>query len=158
MATLIPFNMTISRLIKEIRKNRSSARLRGQRAVRDHEGQGRDAFVHGDLFTGRVPAGRGARILLDTGMTVLGVVMAAVLLAAAGYAQYRIPAHTASPANAWLVRAVLALVGVALGYVGSLYAQDAAGALVAFLAGFGVVHFPAAVILFVKRARGTGKS
>jgi tellurite resistance protein TehA-like permease len=91
-------------------------------------------------------------------MNLLGAVIAAAFIAAAGYAQYRIPAHTATPANAWLVRAVLALVGIALGYVGSLYAQDPAGALVAFLAGFGVVHFPAAVILFIKRARGTGKS
>lgn len=87
------------------------------------------------------------------------IVLAALLLALAGYAQYRIGHHTATRSKALLTRAVLALVGIALGYVGAAtYPEDRVAVLLAFLAGFGVVHAPAAVILFVKRARGEGRS
>jgi len=85
-------------------------------------------------------------------------ILALLLLAAAGYAQYRVPFHTVSAARANLVRAVLTLVGLALGYVATFYASDTPGAIVAFLTGFGIVHLPAAVILFVKHGRGSGKS
>jgi len=113
-----------------------------------------------------IPARRGARParanparrLLLPGMIVVSFLIAAGLLALAAYAQHRIGAHTASRGAAQLTRAVLALVGIALGALGARYAQDTAGAVLAFVAGFGLVHFPAAVILFVKRARGTGKS
>lgn len=70
------------------------------------------------------------------------------------YAQLRIPRHTASNGQAMLTRAVLAVMGIAFGSVTALlYATDLPGALLIFLAGFGVVHFPAACILFIKQAR-----
>jgi hypothetical protein len=91
-------------------------------------------------------------------MSVMLVLSAILLLGLAAYAQYRIPFHTAGARKARLTRAVLALVGVALGYVSAAYYPDRASAFLAFLAGFGVVHVPAAIILFFKRARGEGRS
>lgn len=82
------------------------------------------------------------------------------LLTAAGYAQLRIAQSTKSARAALITRLLLALVGLAFGYVTAAQssAVSYASALAAFLAGFGAVHFPAAVILFVKRARGEGRS
>jgi hypothetical protein len=91
-------------------------------------------------------------------MTFLAVLATAALLAAAGYAHYRIPFHTAGRARALAAHSVLAVVAAAFGYVMSAYAQTGAGAWLSFLAGFGAVHVPAAIILFVKRASGAGKS
>lgn len=89
---------------------------------------------------------------------VLGLVTAA-LLTLAGYAQYRIPYHTATRDRARLTRGVLATVGVAFGYViAATYTGESAHLPFLFLSGFGAVHAPAAVILFVKRARGAGRS
>ena len=86
-------------------------------------------------------------------------VLAILLLAAAGYAQYRIPFHTAGAARIALARGVLIAVGIAFGYVGASAAgAQGALALLLFLVGFGLVHAPAAIILYIKRARGTGKS
>lgn len=82
---------------------------------------------------------------------------AALLVAVAAYAQYRIGFHTATRARAALTRVVLALVGVGLGYVAAAYALGGSS-VAAFLSGFGLVHLPAAMILFAKRMRGEGKS
>jgi multidrug transporter EmrE-like cation transporter len=90
--------------------------------------------------------------------TPLLFLIAAVLLTVAGYAQYRIPLHTASRSKASLTRGILALVGLAFGYLCTSYADTPVNALFAFLSGFGLVHLPAAIILFLKRARGEGKS
>jgi hypothetical protein len=95
---------------------------------------------------------------MNPASTSLLALTAAILLTAAGYAQYRIPFHTATRGRALLTSAVLALVGLAFGYVSMAYAHTPAQALLAFLAGFGLVHLPAAVILFLKRARGEGRS
>lgn len=84
-------------------------------------------------------------------MTLLTI----LLLAAAVYAQVRIPAYAMRRRNIVATRAVLASVGIACGIVSaSLYAADTASALLAFLSGFGVVHVPAAFILLIKRGRG----
>ena len=75
-------------------------------------------------------------------------VTALVFTMLAAYAQRRIGACTVAW-RAALLRAVLACVGMAWG---SLIAGSvAAGGPVAlaFLAGFGIVHLPAAIILFV---------
>ncbi|HEX2197962.1 MAG TPA: hypothetical protein VHG88_04970 [Burkholderiales bacterium] len=87
------------------------------------------------------------------------MLLAAILLPLAGYAQYRLPRHTARRSNVLATRALLVAVGIAFGYViAATYGTDYASRLLAFLAGFGAVHLPAAVILFVKRARGEGRS
>lgn len=84
--------------------------------------------------------------------------MAVVLLALAAYAQYRIAAHTLG-SRVLLARAVLAGIGAAFGLVMAAgYRDDPSLALLAFLVGFGMVHFPAALILFFKHQRGEGKS
>jgi hypothetical protein len=67
----------------------------------------------------------------------LASILATVLLAIAGYAQYRIAFHTA-PSRVALTRGLLALVAAAFG--------------------FGVVHIPAAIILLVKHLQGAGRS
>jgi hypothetical protein len=86
------------------------------------------------------------------------VLAALILVAAAAYAQHRVRFHTAGRRRVLLARGVLAAVGVALGYVLASYAPDGALSIVAFVEGFGLVHFPAAVILFLKRARGEARS
>ena len=91
-------------------------------------------------------------------MVVLHMLAALGLLAAAAYAQHRIGAHTAHPRNALLTRGVLALVGIALGYVFASYAPGGPLAVLAFAEGIGLAHFPAAMILFMKRARGEARS
>jgi hypothetical protein len=83
---------------------------------------------------------------------------AAVLLALAAYAQYAIPAHTLA-GRVRLTRATLAGIGIAFGFAMTLgYPDDPGLASLAFLVGFGMVHFPAALILFFKHYRGEGKS
>lgn len=82
---------------------------------------------------------------------------AALLVAVAAYAQHRIPRHTAGLTKIWLARGVLALVGTAFGYMVSRGHADT-GRILAFLCGFGAVHVPAAIILFVKGRRGSGRS
>jgi hypothetical protein len=85
-------------------------------------------------------------------------VAAALLVATAAYAQYRIRFHTVASRVA-LLRGVLALLGIVFGAV-TTATSGAQGitALFAFIAGFGVVHVPAAIILFLKRLRHEGKS
>lgn len=85
--------------------------------------------------------------------------LACLLLFAAGYAQLRIPRYTTGALRVLLIRTILLVVGIASGYVAAAtYANNSALALLPFLIGFGAVHFPAAVILFIKRERGAGKS
>jgi hypothetical protein len=91
-------------------------------------------------------------------MLVLHLLAAAVLLTLALYAQHRIPFHTAGRRKVLLTRGVLAVVGMMLGFVWASLASDPALRLLAFVEGFGAVHFPAALILFFKRARHEGRS
>jgi hypothetical protein len=89
---------------------------------------------------------------------VVALLATAALLGAAGYAQYRIPFHTAGRPSVRLTRGVLATLGLAVGFVMAASHPDPALQPLLFLAGFGAVHLPAAAILFVKRARGAGRS
>jgi len=94
-------------------------------------------------------------------MTIVSLVIVAILaLSAAVYAQLRIPAHTIGEAKVAWARGILIAVGLALGYVGLRTYQESSGirAVLAFVIGFGVAHVPAAVILFLKRSRGSGRS
>jgi hypothetical protein len=106
-----------------------------------------------------------------------------LLLAAAAYAHLRIGLHAATPAQAWIGRGVLLAVGVAFGALlasrpevaawagaGIGLQADAGGglgnaaedfavpgaAVQAFLAGFGLVHVPAAAVLWLKGLRARG--
>lgn len=77
-------------------------------------------------------------------------------LAAAAYAHLRLGYHTATHRHALAARAALLLVGLALGWTATLWVPGAPSAVktVVFLSAFGVVHVPAAAILFIKRRRG----
>ena len=87
------------------------------------------------------------------------VIAAFLLLGLAAYAQLQIPRFTSGSGNAILSRAVLAITGTGLGFLTAIVLPgDLSRTLLAFLIGFGIVHFPAAVILLIKRARRSGKS
>ena len=87
------------------------------------------------------------------------IVAAALVLAASIYAQLQIPRYTASPRAALLMRAGLIVLGLVFGYVAAdNFGEAGVFPLLTFLIGFGAVHVPAALILFIKRAGGTGKS
>ena len=83
----------------------------------------------------------------------------AALVATAAYAQHRVSRFTAGAQAVVLTRTVLLVAGVAFGFLCAWpYEPGSLPALLAFLIGFGAVHFPAAFILFVKQERGAGKT
>jgi hypothetical protein len=84
--------------------------------------------------------------------------LAALLMTAVGYAQFLIPRYTAGTARVALARGVLIVVGIGLGVVSAALYAEPGLAILAFIIGFGAVHFPAALILLIKRARGAGKT
>ncbi len=85
-------------------------------------------------------------------------IAAIVLMAVAGYAQYLIGVHTVARRVA-LTRAILGIVGALFGITAAATARETGlNPLLAFLAGFGVVHVPAAIILFFKHARHEGRT
>ena len=89
------------------------------------------------------------------------LVMAAVTLAAAVYAQVRVRGLAASRNQAWVARAVLLLVGIGFGWTAVLKTgQEASAAMQAaiFLTAFGLVHVPAAIILLLKTWERSGSS
>jgi hypothetical protein len=86
------------------------------------------------------------------------LLLAIVLLPLAAYAQASIGRFTAAPAAAALARGTLLAVGGALGYIATQVAETPVLALLYFAIGVGIVHVPAALILFMKRAGGAGKS
>jgi hypothetical protein len=83
-------------------------------------------------------------------------IAAVAALAVAAYAQYRIPFHTQGSGRRVFARLLLIAVGTGFGWVTSTVYTESQGIerLFAFLTGFGVVHIPAAAILFIKRQRG----
>jgi hypothetical protein len=89
---------------------------------------------------------------------LLAALAAALFLGLAAYAQLRLPEFTATPGKLWTVRCVLIAVGTGCGYVGALMYRDPLAQILAFLVGFGLVHLPAAAILFMKGLRGEGPS
>ena len=84
--------------------------------------------------------------------------LAAVNLLAAGYAHRQIPRFTVSARRVLFTRFVLVGVGIAVGYVAASEMSGTVPAPLALLIGFGAVHLPAAMILFVKHERGAAKS
>ena len=90
---------------------------------------------------------------------ILLLPVCAVLIAAALYAHTRISRFTAGPRKATTAHAILIVVGIAAGTVGALiYRAEPLLALLSLLIGFGVVHVPAAIILFLKQQGHSGKT
>lgn len=77
-----------------------------------------------------------------------------VVLVAAVYAQYRLPFHSATRFQLWFSRTLLLTLGIVFGWVMSHgFPVEGITRVLVFLSAFGVVHVPAAVILFIKRRR-----
>lgn len=89
---------------------------------------------------------------------LLQSVLALLMLIVVFYAHARVPAFSRGSANVAITRVVLILVGFGFGLTAANYASHRIAALVAFVIGFGLVHTPAAIILFLKGRRGEGKS
>ncbi|MBA2492137.1 MAG: hypothetical protein ACR2KU_04580 [Gammaproteobacteria bacterium] len=81
--------------------------------------------------------------------------LTALLLGAAVYAHWRLPFHTTNTWHTLISRLILLVVGVAFGVAMATTNTNGQGTqwLIAFGAGFGSVHVPAAAILFLKRQR-----
>lgn len=81
------------------------------------------------------------------------------VLAAAVYAQHRLPFHTATSRQALFSRGLLGIVGLGVGWVaaGAAAPGEPLERMIAFLTGFGLVHVPAAFILYSKRLRGVSR-
>jgi Na+/proline symporter len=87
------------------------------------------------------------------------LLMAAVLVMTTVYAQARLPRYTEGNKKVALTRVVLVLTGIGFGLVPAAgYPDNPLHALLACLIGFGAVHAPAAIILFVKQQRGSGRT
>jgi hypothetical protein len=91
-------------------------------------------------------------------MTLFLSLLAALHLAAAVYAQRRLPKYVAGVRRTEVLRAVLIVTGIGVGSLAFVYASQPHVAVLAFLSGFGAVHVPAAVILSLKRASGAARS
>ena len=92
-------------------------------------------------------------------MDISLIVAAAFALMAAGYAQHQISRYTKGELRTLLIRSVLITTGIAFGlFMARFYFDKTITALLAFLVGFGLVHVPAALILFIKRKRGEKKT
>jgi hypothetical protein len=83
---------------------------------------------------------------------------AALLLAVAIYAQRQIGNFTKGSPRTAATRLILGAVGIGFGLVSAARAESPLSATLVFLIGFGLVHVPAALILFIKRRRGSGKT
>jgi hypothetical protein len=90
--------------------------------------------------------------------TIVALLSAIVMLGVAAYAQAQIPAFTSGTGKIALTRGLLIAVGVAVGLVNAAYVENAFERAMALLTGFGLVHLPAAAILFIKGQRGSGKT
>jgi hypothetical protein len=87
------------------------------------------------------------------------ILAAAVVLAAAIYAQTHIGRFTASARATTLTRIGLLLLGIVFGYVAAdNFGAAEAPVVLTFVIGFGAVHVPAALIVLVKQLAGAGKS
>ena len=86
------------------------------------------------------------------------MLLALIGLTAAGYAHLHVKHYTATRAGIRATRLILLVIGVAFGYVAASTSPDPTLRWLAFLAGFGAVHIPAAIVLLIKRARHSPKT
>ena len=80
-------------------------------------------------------------------------ILVILALAAAVYAHYRLGIQIEKPGQRWLARLVLVAIGLGFGWAMSevYLAPLDAPPLLTFIAGFGIVHMPAAFILWLKK-------
>jgi hypothetical protein len=83
------------------------------------------------------------------------VLLTVATLFAAAYAHLRLPFHTDNAQQLWTGRIILLAIGVGFGVVSvEAYAPlQSTIRFMVFLSAFGLVHVPAAFILFLKRLR-----
>lgn len=86
-------------------------------------------------------------------------VLAIVFLLAAAYAQVSAQHFIASPRRLWGLRVFLVALGIALGWLcARIGLLENASPSALFFMGFGLVHVPAALVLFLKSRRGESPS
>ncbi|HLU76279.1 MAG TPA: hypothetical protein VKZ48_00085 [Burkholderiales bacterium] len=88
----------------------------------------------------------------------MALLFALIGVIAVAYAHANLAHFIAAPSGVHATRAVLIVVGAAFGYVASAYVQHDALRWLMFVAGFGAVHVPPALVLLIKRARHSPKS
>lgn len=88
----------------------------------------------------------------------IGIVLAIATFAATAYVHRKISAFTNSRSKASFTRVLLIVVGAAFGAVSSMYVIGSLQKVITFLAAFGMVHVPAAIILMIKARRGERRS
>jgi hypothetical protein len=86
------------------------------------------------------------------------LIVAALLVVAVCYAHAEIPRFTKGSARRTVAHVVLIVMGCACGAVSLWIPGLSSPRWLAFVVGFGVVHVPAAAILFIKNLRGSGQS
>lgn len=84
--------------------------------------------------------------------------IAAALLSFAIYAQWRVASFTSGAGRVALVRFILIAVGIGFGLTSVAAVEGTLAKVLGFAIGFGLVHMPAAIILFIKGKRGAGRS
>lgn len=89
---------------------------------------------------------------------VLQTMLALLLLTVAAYVHRQIPVFTKGRPKKLIAHAILIVVGIAFGLTRSTYTVGYLPQAMAFLVGFGLVHLPAAILLFIKSRRGEGRS
>jgi hypothetical protein len=95
--------------------------------------------------------------MIDSTIAVVIVAVIAVAgVVAAGYTHARLRYHSATRRQEWLTRVVLIVTGIAFGVTMAIIYSFRFGIWppLTFVAAFGLVHVPAAFILFIKRHRG----
>lgn len=87
------------------------------------------------------------------------IAFAAVLVAIAAYAQWQIPHFVLQESRSLALRLLLVFLGVAVGVMmGRTWPGPGPVPPAMFFVGFGLVHVPAALILYLKRQRGEGRT
>jgi hypothetical protein len=88
----------------------------------------------------------------------LTMLLVALGLTAVCYAHIQIPRYVATRSGIAATRGILLVIGLAFGYVAAVTSMEPTLRWLTFLAGFGAVHVPAALILLIKRARNSPKT
>ncbi|MFA5495647.1 MAG: hypothetical protein WC247_12795 [Porticoccaceae bacterium] len=83
------------------------------------------------------------------------ILVALLTLWPAAYAHYRLPLQITSRRELWLAHLMLIAVGLGFGWaMSAVYLSPVdAPPVLTFIAGFGAVHIPAAIILWLKKQR-----